>query len=152
MVKFAVLTACLLTFMGSVQAASFIRYPFGQIREIEIVSASERTPMENKSQFNCDYFSIDESDVRYAIAHARPVSRRYYNEELVSMGCYGYARVTFKNGDVVGIELEVGGRVYVSPDNGRYSNLTFLYGCAKCGERLIGKAKAREDAKAAPKR
>ncbi len=152
MVRFTPLAAFLFTLIGSVQAASFIRYPFGQIREIEIVYASERTPMEDKKQFNCDYFSIDQSDVRYAIAHARPVSRRYYNEELVSMGCYGYARVTFKNGDIVGLQLEVGGRVYVSPDNGRYSNLTFLYGCTKCGDRLVGKARALEEAQAAPKR
>jgi hypothetical protein len=119
------------------------RYSFGKIKAIEIVEASASSPWEDKKFLDCDKVVITEGDVRFAIKHARAVSKRFFEEELVSFGCHGYARATVANGEVVGVHLQPTGRVMFIPENGRFKGKTFYYSCARCGEQLLERARAK---------
>jgi hypothetical protein len=126
---------------GSVDATT--RYVFGKVMSVEIVEASASSPQEDKKFLDCDKVVVNESDVRLAIKYARPVSKRFFEEELVSFGCHGYARVAVANGDLVGVHLQPSGRVMFIPENGRYRGKTFYYSCSRCGERLLERARAK---------
>jgi hypothetical protein len=139
----ALLALVFLSASASASAQALSRYAFGKIKAIEVVEASGISPQEDKSFLDCTKVLVNESDVRFAIKHARAVSKRFFEEELVSFGCHGYAKVTLTNGDVVGVHLQPSGRVMYIPEKGRFKGKTFYYGCERCGEQLTERARAK---------
>ncbi len=141
--KRAIIALCAtgVLFVGFAEGAP--RYPLAKIEKIETEEKAVTSLLENKNFVDCDKVKIIEEDIRFALKHARPVSQRYFDEELVSMGCHGYGRVTFRNGDVLGVHLNPSGRVMLIPEKGRYAKKTFYYSCISCGDRLIERAHAK---------
>ena len=131
MVRFA-LIALAMCCMAQQSSAATNGYRFGKIVSVEIDGPPESTPKEDKRFFDCRDFQITPRDVAFALKHARPVTERYFLDELVGVGCFAGAIVTFGNGDRVDVLLEPTGRFTARPGNGHDAGRHTYYVCRAC--------------------
>jgi len=130
-VRFAVLVLAMCCLFQQAFAAPG-SYRFGKVMTIHIDGPAESTPKEDKRFFDCRDFHVTERDVAYAIRHARPVTERYFLDELVGVGCFVGATVSFANGDRVDVLLEPSGRISARPQDGRDAGRHSYYECRAC--------------------
>jgi hypothetical protein len=95
-----------------------------------------QSPVEDKTQFDCERFKVRRSDVLYALRHSRQVARQRWlaDERAVSIGCHASVVVALKNGDHVDVTLEPNGKVFARPRDGRAADRAFYYLCGPCGQ------------------
>ena len=125
------ISICMLLGSHSAAAAKFMRYLPGAMTKVVIDVPIDRTPIEDKRFFNCDQFLFTEKDVHFAMRHRKQVSERYFDHQTVSIGCYGGATMTFRNGATADMLIELE-RFSVSPKSGKYKGKTFYFTCMAC--------------------
>lgn len=129
--------ALLTAFVACQADAAQSVYKVGAIEKIERTEPPYgSTPLEDKRQFNCDDFKLSDREIQFALKHAKPVSEKYFSDELLSVGCYGSAFVTFKNGDLVFFSIEPTGRIFAHVENGKLAGKRYYYDCQRCGYQL----------------
>ncbi len=113
-------------------------YKIGAIKKIEWDDPPYATsPLEDKRYFDCDTFKLSDSDIRFALRHAKPVSKRYFTEELISVGCRANMYVTFKNNDRLFIDIESTGRISARLENKAGVMRHFYYVCQPCEDNVL---------------
>jgi hypothetical protein len=112
-------------------------YPMSRVNAIAITSSARR--IENRDgAMDCALFPLTERSVRFFLRHAKPVSHYTYFHGLDWSECEGEARVTFANGDVATLTIEVGDRGVLSPLAGRHAGRVFYFSCEACDETNFG--------------
>lgn len=132
-----VLQAIALTLSITPTWAAEQRFVMPAIATIEITEASGRTLIERKELHDCSTFVLRENDVRYALRHSRRVSRQTFDEQLVSIGCYGSAQLAFRDGSGALAVIEPTGRMTLSFERGARSGRTYYFGCSACQDRAF---------------
>jgi hypothetical protein len=116
----------------SVATASWAKhYKFGEVSTIDKVEY-ERSNVEDKKIFNCDRFRLKDSEIKFALKTARPVSERVFYEELYSIGCSANVELTFRNGDKARINIAATGRILANIETKEKAQQSFYYHCRRC--------------------
>jgi hypothetical protein len=126
----ALLMSCMVC---SAVAAVHSGYKLGVVKKIERGNPPyASTPLEDKRFFDCDDFKISDKDIKFVLKRAKQVSKRYYADEITSIGCHADIFVTFKNGDRVFFGIEPIGRIFAHVENGPKAGKRYYYYCQRC--------------------